>query len=233
MWCIMMNLIKLLFRSSLWLGTVAEIIIKKKFHSLIWLQWQLACRKEELYSIKFCIWEIGYALKLCFQTCAAVSAEASSHLKTRHSSLSRCLAMTTVRTSSTECKNSHWPQGTAVTASTCPLLPPKATSKTPSSPSTRGWDYYHVVFHPELILKHLDITNPSSRAQLELFFLSCGVKVNIRWIKDKWAFDQRSANWQAHQFGYVPRGCCFGLDTFYLHLEPKVEGPCRFGQQFT
>lgn len=58
-------------------------------------------------------------------------------------------------------------------------------------------------------------------------------KANIHLIKDKWVFDQRSANWQASEFVYVPRACCLGLDTFYLHLEPKVKGPCRFGQWFT
>lgn len=66
-----------------------------------------------------------------------------------------------------------------------------------------------------------------------VFHCQTFLKGNIHLMEDKWAFDQRSANWQADPFGSVPRGCCHGLDTFYLRLEPKVEGPCRFGQRFT
>lgn len=91
-------------------------------------------------------------LKPCFQTCAAVSAEASLHLKTRHSSLSRCLAMTVMHTSSTGWKNSDWPKETAAMVSTCPLLPLKTTSKTPSNPSTWGWDWHYLFFVNKLLL---------------------------------------------------------------------------------
>ncbi len=66
-----------------------------------------------------------------------------------------------------------------------------------------------------------------------VFFCRMFQRGNIQLIQDKWAFDQRSANWQVDRFVYAPRACCLGLDTFYLHLEPKVKGPCRFGHWFT
>lgn len=103
---------------------------------------QLCIPLERAHLIKLCIWETGHALRFCFPTYPVVSAEASSHLKTRHLSSSLCLAMTLEFTSFTEWKSSDWPPEHAATASTRPQL--KTTLKAPSSPSTQGWDYYWV-----------------------------------------------------------------------------------------
>lgn len=55
-----------------------------------------------------------------------------------------------------------------------------------------------------------------------------GVFISVVNKKD-WAFDPAPSNWQVCQVGSYPRGYCLGPDTFYLHLEPKVEGPLRAG----
>lgn len=61
-------------------------------------------------------------------------------------------------------------------------------------------------FIAKLVLEPMDITvqsyivNNLSRIFIDLYLILKG-KTNIHLMKDKWVFDQRSANWQADQFG--------------------------------